>query len=124
MDVKAYTEHFRRMAAGQLCKGPKGYYVQTGGKNEPKLTVISPVEAAVNLAKSEVKQQKVNKASRTPAVHKARRTSKVTNKGRRGVKGTKGTKISKITHKGRRGVKDSKGRPTKSKSTTEPDALA
>ena len=67
MDIEKWTKHFRKMAEGKLRKDPKGYYVvdQTGGTIKPEITVVSPVQQAVNLAKSELKEQKVNKGVTT-----------------------------------------------------------
>ena len=68
-DVEKWTRHFRRMAAGKLKQQPEGYYIVDGKTTppepEPELNyeMISPVEQAVNLAKSELKRQ-------TGGVHK------------------------------------------------------
>ena len=63
MDVKAYTEYFRRMAAGQLRPGPKRYYVVDKippTKPKPAINIqhISPVQGALERAKGQVKNQK------------------------------------------------------------------
>ena len=66
-DVEKWTRHFRRMAAGKLKRQPEGYYLVDGRTTppplEPKLNyeIISPVEQAVNLAKSELKLQRDDK---------------------------------------------------------------
>ena len=67
MDLETWTRHFRRMAEGKLQPNAKGYYVvdQTRDTNGPedtdddklKINMISPVEQAVDLAKSEMQQQ-------------------------------------------------------------------
>ena len=63
-DVEKWTRHFRRMAAGKLKQQPEGYYIVDGKTTppepEPELNyeMISPVEQAVNLAKSELKRQR------------------------------------------------------------------
>ena len=62
MDVKAYTEYFRRMAAGELKRGPRGYYYVKREKSPPpkvKLNIqhITPWQAALERAKGQVKIQ-------------------------------------------------------------------
>ena len=99
MDVEKWTKHFRKMAEGKLRKDPKGYYVvdQTGGTIKPEITVVSPVQQAVNLAKSELKEQKVNKGVSTFRKLARQTVKSKIHKGR----STKATPVKPKKHKGR-----------------------
>jgi hypothetical protein len=109
MDVEKWTKHFRRMAEGKLRKDPKGYYVvdQTGGTIKPEITVVSPVQQAVNLAKSELKEQKVNKGVTTALKPTTTIAKPKTHKG----KSTKAKPVKPKKHKGR----STKAKPSQKK---------
>ena len=95
------------MAAGELRKDPKGYYVvdQSGGVMEPKVKMISPIEQAVNLAKSELKKKTKS--------HKGNTKSAVIHKGKK-----VNTKSPAVIHKGKSTKKSNKDTKKSNKGRT------
>ena len=96
MEVDKWKIHFKRMADGKLRPNPRGKYViganQSGGTSkEPTVKFVTPMAQAVELAKSEMKEEtymgkpivqikRVNKRTSTPKKRKSTITSKKTNK--------------------------------------------
>lgn len=75
-DLEKWRRHFVNMAEGKTRRNKNGKYVvgaihQEGGKTvEPVIQMVTPVAAAVGLAKSELAQEEEEKERYGPKVYK------------------------------------------------------
>ena len=78
-DVEKWTKHFKLMAQGKLQPTRNGMYIvgdQQGGVQEPEVRInyVTPTEAAVSRAKSQLKRER--EESDPSKVYKKRQTLK------------------------------------------------